>query len=166
MGALLIAAASFCSAQVPGATDSLFAQGNRMSNALIKNDYRSFAHYMHPKLMAAMGGRDSVASKMAREMKSQPMTFESVKLDSVSSFVKVGAELQATVRQHSVISVTPLRFAVSSTLICFSEDNGLHWTYVDASAKKMERIRRLIPNVSPKLVIGNGQQQVLTTPGQ
>lgn len=91
-------------AQVPVAADSLKAQGNRMGNALITGDYTTF-----------------IAG----------MSFQSVALDSLSAFVKSGTELQATIRQHTIVKSDQGRNMATSTLIGISADNGVHWKLVN-----------------------------------
>jgi hypothetical protein len=143
-------------AQVPAAADSLKAQAGRMVGALKSGDYTTFIHFIHPKVVEAAGGADALKQalqQMSRQFTMNGLSFQSIDLDSLSEFVKSGAQVQATIRQHTSMKQDQGRMVATSTLIGISADNGLHWKFVDTHNKTLEDVRQLLPNVSKALVI-------------
>ena len=50
------------------------------------------------------------------------------------------------------------KISTSSTLIGISDDKGKTWTFIDAAGKDLATLRKVIPNLSDKLVIPKMQQ--------
>jgi hypothetical protein len=143
-------------AQVPGAADSLRAQANRMVNGLITADYTTFIHYLHPKAVEVSGGADKLKQallQMSQQFSSSGLSFQSITVDSLSEFVKSGTQLQATIRQHTSMKMQQGRVVATSTLIGISDDNGVHWKFVDTHNQTLDNMRQLLPNLSKALVI-------------
>jgi hypothetical protein len=154
---VILCGSNFCSqAQAPGAADSLKAQASRMANGLISGDYGTFIHYLHPKVIEVSGGVAALKQtlvEMSRQLSTAGLSFQEVSLDSASAFIKKGAQLQATIRQHTTIKLQQGRSVATSTLIGMSVDNGLHWRFVDTNYKTMADMQKLLPNLSSELVI-------------
>lgn len=143
-------------AQAPHAADSLETQANRMVKGLLTGDYTTFIHYIHPKVIQISGGPDVLRQgiqQMTRQFSAAGLSFELIKIDSVSAIVKADLTYQATVRQHTTMKTQEGRMVATTTLIGMSSDNGLHWRFVDTNNKTMEQVRQLLPNVSEKLTI-------------
>jgi hypothetical protein len=160
---LMTAGVSYCSAQVPGASDSLRAQASRMANAFVTADYTTFLHYMHPKIVQISGGQQKMKetlTQMVTQMNTGGMTFSSVTVDSASAFIKTALTLQATIKQHTTVKLPSGRSMATSTLIGMSSDNGAHWKFVDTHNKTIEDMRKALPNLSAALVIPPTQPPV------
>ena len=143
-------------AQVSNATENLKTQANRMQSALLKGDYHTFAHYIRPMILGAMGGESKMArelTKSADDMKAKGMHVSRITFDAPSKLVKSGKEWQATMAQHTEIKGPNGRDVSTSTTIAVSEDNGVNWTFVDASDMPMDMIKKMLPNLSSALVI-------------
>jgi hypothetical protein len=160
---LLLATAQFSQAQIPGAADSLKAQATRMSKGLISGNYTAFLRYLHPKIVELAGGTDNMKqqlSLLSQQMASRGLIFQSVVVDSASNIIKSGETLQATIRQHTTIKMTPGRSVATSTLIGVSSDNGSHWKFVDTHNKTLNEVRQFLPELSTALVIPPTQPPV------
>lgn len=152
-------------AQVPAASQNIKAQATKMANALLAEDYKTFAKYTYPKILQAVGGADKMASMLSNgtvQMKSQGMSFSKIALEDPSKIVAVGKELQSTITQHLTIKASDGNLVTTSTLIAFSSDNGVNWTFVDASNKDPQTLKKMLPNLSPTIVIPAPQQPVRT----
>jgi hypothetical protein len=153
-GVILLSFFSLSSlAQIPGARDSLRAEAARMMNAFDMKDFQTYVRYMQPNQAASMGGPEALARRLASE--AEPgTTFETHATDTPSIFVRSGTEWQATLEQKTIVKSERSRIMFFSVLVCFSDDNGAHWTFVDANdGQHLDDLRKIIPNLSPKIVI-------------
>jgi hypothetical protein len=149
--------------QVIDASHILKQQANRMGQAFINGDYKTFAQFTYPKIVTMMGGGRNMAAELAqitKDMKVKSMTFSSITFGEVSKIIKCGNELQATLPQHTEIKLPDGRVVSTSTLIAISTDNGSSWTFCDTSNKDMNTIRKLLPNLCKAIVVPPQQQPV------
>jgi hypothetical protein len=131
-------------------------QAMKMAQALLKEDYRAFTKFTYPKLVQISGGYNEMATLIEKEisgMKKQGFKIDDIKVDSPSHIFRNGKELQCTVLQHLYMTVQSKKVMSTSSLIAFSSDNGLNWTFLDANNKAIETIRKIAPNLSPQIVI-------------
>jgi len=135
---------------------NLKAQADSMGQAFIAGNFKAFAGYTYPLILKTMGGPEkmiAVLTKSINDMKADGMSFRSVTFGEPSKIEKSGKELQATVPQHIEIGLSQGRLVTNSTLIAFSTDNGLNWTFVDTSNKDTATLRKVLPNLSPAITI-------------
>ena len=161
--ALLFIGATSMHAQVRGAADSLRNQASRMANALIKGDYNTFIHYIYPKVVQMSGGAENLKSILTQtfsQLASAGMSFQSVTVDSPTTIIKVGTQLQSTAQQHTTINMKQGHSIATTTLVCLSNDNGVHWKFVDANHKTADNMKQVIPNLSNAIVIPPQQAPV------
>lgn len=131
-------------------------QAMKMAQFLLKDDYRSFTRFTYPKLVQISGGYNEMATlieKEISEMKKQGFKIDDIKVDSPSHIFRNGKELQCTALQHLYMTVQNKRILSTSSLIAFSSDNGSNWTFLDANNKTIETIKKIVPNLSPQIVI-------------
>jgi len=150
-------------AQSKDATQNMKAQAGKMASAFLKDDYKTFARYTYPLIVKAMGGADKMAdvlSKGRAGMKAQGAIISNITFDEPSKIIKAGKELQATIPQHTEIKLTQGRLLNTSTLIAISEDNGANWTFIDTSNKDRQTLNKVLPNLSPSIVIPPAQPPV------
>ena len=163
LGFLLITALA-SNAQVKNAVDNLKQQAGDMGQAFVKEDYATFAKYMHPKVVQAAGGTakivEAVKMSMDQMKKSSGMSITKVVCDAPNKLVKSGNEWQSTLQQHTTIKVAGGRIVTTSTLIAVSTDNGVNWKFVDCNRKTMADIRKFLPNLSKDIVIPEQQAPV------
>ena len=131
-------------------------QADKMGQAFINGDYKTFSHYTDPKIVKMMGGENRMAqalTKIASDMSLKGMMFKSITFGDVSKIVKSGNELQCTVPQHTEIKLPSGRAISTSTLIAISTDGGSNWTFVDTSNKDISTIKKLLPQLSNAIMI-------------
>lgn len=140
----------------PGYAAVVRTQANEMGKAFIGGDYQTFVRYTYPQLVKVMGGEMMMMAqlkKMSDDMKAQGMSCKRISFGDVSPVVKSQNELQCTLSQQTEIVLASGGLITSSTLIAFSTDGGVRWTFMDTSNKDEATIRKLLPNLSRSIVI-------------
>jgi hypothetical protein len=152
---VLLGVAFSSTAQMVGASDSLRRQAMRMESSFIAGDIVSYVHYFPPKLIEVKGGWDSVVKRLVGSRNSMGnMKYDSVGLDTLSAFVNDSGLLQATLAEHTSVTIGHNRVVFKSTLICLSPDNGVHWTFVEPGDEGgIYQLRLWVPEISTKLTI-------------
>ncbi|MBO0934297.1 hypothetical protein [Fibrella aquatilis] len=139
-------------------------QATELAEALPRGQYQKVPLYTHPKIVSLMGGADKMVARMTEQtttMKQQGIRFVSASIGQPGPVVTVGKELQCVVPQTVVLQMPQQRVAQQSSLIAFSEDGGKRWVFIDTQPG-MERVRMVLPTISPKLVVPARQEpQVL-----
>lgn len=149
--------------QIKNASQNLKQQANQMGSAFVSSDYMTFARYTYPLILKSMGGATRMAdvlTKTTDDMKAKGMTFSNITFDEPSKIVKSGKELQATIAQHTEIKLSQGRLISTSTLIAVSTDKGVTWAFIDTSNKDMATLRKVLPNLSPSIIIPPQQPPV------
>jgi len=153
-------------AQAPGATAKLKAQAVKMGTSFLPKDFKSFSAYTNPAVLGMVGGRagkEQIMTGVTDGMKQRGMSFEDVSMGEPSGLMKSGKEWQATIPEYIIIATPQGKFRTTSTLIAISADNGDNWTFMDTSDKDIATIRKLLPNLSPSIVIPPRQPVVPVT---
>jgi hypothetical protein len=148
---------------IDDSTSNLKIQAQKMADAFIKEDYKTFVAYNYKPMVNGAGGAakmEQAITTMVNGMKAKGMSFLSISFDEPSTIVKSGTELQATIAQHTTIKLTQGKIVTTSTLIAISTDNGLNWTFVDTSNKDINLLRKAMPNLSPSITIPPPQAPV------
>lgn len=131
-------------------------QAMDMANALMKNDFSSFAKYMHPNIVTFAGGSEQMKAKMDsayRAMKRFNIRFKHYWIGHPGDVVKFKDELQAVLPQRSTL-VTPMgELAIETSMIVISRDNGKTWWFIDTNVYKEDKLKDILPGLSPELVI-------------
>ncbi|RXK83244.1 hypothetical protein [Filimonas effusa] len=159
---LVLFTASF--GQVKDAAANLKQQAANMGKALISGDLKTFVLYTYPSIVKSMGGAPKmieVVKKGIDEMKEKGINFEKVTFGEPAQMVMYGKEWQTTIAQHIEIKMPEGILQNTSTLIAISSDNGVNWTFVDASGKDITSLRKILPNLNPAIKIPPRQRPVL-----
>jgi hypothetical protein len=131
-------------------------QAMDMGSAFMKNDFATFSKYMHPNIIAFAGGRENMKSKMdsaATAMKNFGITFKRYWIGSPSEIINYKNELQSVLPISTTIK-TPLGEVIAETsMIVISTDNGKNWYFIDTNVYKLDKLKNVLPDISPKLVI-------------
>jgi hypothetical protein len=157
----VISTASY--SQVKEASQNLKQQVNKMAQAFISGDYKTFVSYTYKPIVQGTGGAAKMEqnlTKVVNDMKLKGMSFNAITFDEPSKIIKSGKELQATIAQHTDIKVPDGRAVSTSTLIAISTDNGINWTFIDTSNKDMATLRKALPNLSPLITVPPPQAPV------
>jgi len=131
-------------------------QAMDMGSAFMKNDFATFSKYMHPNIIAFAGGKEKMKTKMdsaAMTMKNFGITFKRYWIGTPSEIINYKNQLQSVLPISTTIK-TPLGEVLAETsMIVISTDNGKTWYFIDTNVYKVDKLKDVLPDLSPKLVI-------------
>ena len=131
-------------------------QAMDMGSALMKNDFATFVKYMHPNIIAYAGGKEQMKTKMDSVysgMKLFGVSFKRYSIGSPGAIVSYKDQLQAVLPEITTIK-TPLgELTVETSMIVISPDNGKNWWFIDTNVYKVDKLKNILPDISPQLVI-------------
>lgn len=136
--------------------NTIRSDAQKMGKALVEKDYDTYVNYTYPKLMKDMGGREKMKetiSKQMEDLEKQGIKILSVTYDEPSVIIKEKKELQATLPQHMQFESSNGKVTAQTTIIAVSQDDGMHWYFVDPGERDLETVRITLPNLSKKLVL-------------
>ena len=131
-------------------------QAMDMGSALMKNDFETFVKYMHPNVIAYAGGKEKMKTKMDSAysaMKLFGVSFKRYSIGSPGEIVSYKDQLQSVLPEITTIK-TPLgELTVETSMIVISPDNGKNWWFIDTNVYKVDKLKNILPDISPTLVI-------------
>ena len=131
-------------------------QGMEMGNALKKNDFNSFIKYMHPGIIEFAGGRERMKAKMDSAyltMKQFGVSFQRYWIGIPGPIIEHNNQLQAILPQGTIMK-TPFGIVTAeSSLLVISNDKGKSWWFIDTNVYKTDKLKNILPDLSPKLAI-------------
>jgi len=131
-------------------------QAMDMGSALMKNDFATFIKYMHPNIIAYAGGKETVKTKMDSAyaaMKLFGVSFKRYSIGSPGEIVTYKDQLQAVLPEISTIRTPMGELTVETSMIVISPDGGKNWWFVDTNVYKVDKLKGILPDISPKLAI-------------
>jgi hypothetical protein len=139
-------------------------QAMDMANALIKNDFNTFVKYMHPNIISFAGGQEKMKTRMDSAyaaMKQFGVTFKRYWIGNPGEIVAYKNSLQAILPQSTTL-ITPLgELTAETSMIVISPDKGKSWWFIDTNVYKADKLKNILPDLSPKLVIPPQKQPKL-----
>ena len=154
---------SLC-AEAQNLSTTIKVQAMDMGNAVIRNDFNSFVKYMHPNILAFSGGKENMKTKMDsayQMMKQFNVTFKRYWIGSPGEIVKYKNQLQAVLPESTILK-TPLgELTAETSMIVISNDNGKNWWFIDTNVYNSEKLKNILPDLSPMLVIPPGKKPKL-----
>ena len=144
------------SAQTQNLSTTIKVQAMDMASALMKNDFASFIKYMHPDIISYAGGKEKMKEKMDsvyNAMKLFGVSFKRYWIGTPSEIINYKDQLQAVLPEGTVVK-TPLgELTAETSVIVISPDNGKNWWFIDTNVYKVDQLKNVLPDISPKLVI-------------
>jgi hypothetical protein len=131
-------------------------QAMNMANALIKNDFPNFVKYMDPKIIEYVGGKEKLKATMdtgAIKMKQFGAAFKKILIGNPGEIISYKNQLQCVVPESTEIESILGSISAQTTLIAISIDKGKNWYFTDTNIYKEDKLKSLMPDLSPKLVI-------------
>ena len=127
-----------------------------MGNAVMRNNFNSFVKYMHPGIIAFVGGVENMKTKMDsayQAMKQFNVKFKRYWIGQPGEIVNYKNQLQAVLPQTTTLE-TPLgELSIETSMIVISNDDGKNWWFIDTNVYKADKLKNVLPDLSPKLVI-------------
>ena len=131
-------------------------QAMDLANALMKNDFTTFIKYMHPNIIEYAGGKEKMKTKMDSAysaMKLFNVSFKRYWIGTPGEIVKYKDQLQAVLPESTTMK-TPLgELTAETSVIVISPDKGKSWWFIDTNVYKEDKLKSILPDLSPKLVI-------------
>lgn len=131
-------------------------QAMEMGNAFMRNNFNDFVKYMHPEIIAFAGGRESMREKMDSAylaMKRFRVRFKRYWIGDPGEIVNHKGQLQALLPQSTTLITALGQITMETTMIVISNDKGKNWWFIDTNVYKSEKLKNILPDLSPRLVI-------------
>jgi hypothetical protein len=131
-------------------------QAMDMATAMMKNDFTTFSKYMHPDIISFVGGKEKMKTKMDSAyaaMKLFGVSFKRYWIGDPGEIVSYNNQLQSVLPESTVIK-TPLgELTAETSMIVISADKGKNWYFIDTNVYKVDKLKTILPGISPKLII-------------
>ena len=156
IGLAFLIASFYFSASAQNLSTTIKVQAMDMATALMKNDFTTFVKYMHPNIIAFAGGKAQMKIKMDsayQAMKLFDVKFTKYWIGDPSEIVNYKDQLQAVLPESTTLK-TPLgELTAETSMIVISPDKGKNWWFIDTNVYKADKLKNILPDISPKLVI-------------
>jgi len=131
-------------------------QAMDMSRALIKNDFDVFIKYIPDKIIDYAGGKETMRSKMdsaSVAMKNFGVSFKQILIGNPGKIIHYRDQLQSVLPQTTTLKTILGEMTAETSLIAVSGDNGKTWKFVDTNIYQVDKMKSVLPDLSPELVI-------------
>jgi hypothetical protein len=135
---------------------SLTNEANKMADLYKSGDYKRYIKFILPVYIKAVGGEErmiGILNSQATQLQNANSYINRIFFTEQSEILTVKNELQCTVLQNAELKSDKARVITHSTLIAISTDNGKTWEFMDTSNVDESVIRKLLPNLSPSIII-------------
>ena len=127
-----------------------------MSRALIAKKSSVFLQFMHPSMVKLAGGKAqlSVITDSALTVFEQfGGKISKINYGNPSEVVEYKKTMQSVLPQSTFLTSPLGDVELSSSLIAISTDKGANWTFIDTNLFGIDKIKSVMPDISPLLVI-------------
>lgn len=124
-------------------------------------NYPEYIKYVHPKIVAMMGGKQkmvTVLKKTMKDMEEKGISFIEMNCGEPSPVISTKATLQCVVPQHIQLKTEGGKLLTTGYLIAISSNNGKTWHFIDSSSKTLEELKETFPDLSSQIVIPERSQ--------
>ena len=146
----------FSPSKAQNLSTTIKVQAMDMASALMKNDFTTFVKYMHPNIIAYAGGKDKMKTKMDSAYETMQLfgvSFKRYWIGTPGEIVEYKDQLQAVLPESTTMK-TPLgELTAETSVIVISPDKGKNWWFIDTNVYKADKLKNILPDISPKLII-------------
>ena len=131
---------------------SLMNDAEEMAEAFKTNNFEKFASYMHPKLIAKIGGKESFINglkKIIRDFEAKTLTMVEYTIKSPTQLIEQDSNVFTIMKTVTVIKVGNENITQETGLLGISENNGKDWKFIRVETK--ESIKPFFPNIIDKV---------------
>jgi hypothetical protein len=118
-------------------------------------DYESIIKYSLPEIIELMGGKEAAKtsiSAMYKSMNEQGLVFEKAEILEVSDIVKEQGQSRCTVKSYNEMTMTGQRLKSTSYLLGIYNDEGEHWTFIEAKQLQTPQlVNQILPDFETSL---------------
>ncbi|HEV8506488.1 MAG TPA: hypothetical protein VGQ53_13845 [Chitinophagaceae bacterium] len=139
-------------------------QAMDLGSALMKNDFETFVKYMHPNVIAYAGGKEKMKAKMDSAYAAAKLfgvSFKRYSIGTPGEIVIYKDQLQTVLPEITTIKTPMGELTVETSMIVISPDGGKNWWFIDTNVYKVEKLKSILPDISPQLVIPPQKQPKL-----
>ena len=147
---------------------SIKAQAMEMANALVSRDYKAFVQHMHPSIVAFAGGPQKLIGNMdsaGTVMKQFGIVFKKIFIGNPGQVIQYKDQLQCVVPQSTDMQSSFGEMHAETSLVAISKDQGKTWYFIDTNVYQADKLKSILPDLSPNLQIP-AQKQPTFTPAQ
>jgi hypothetical protein len=160
----LIVLLAFQSMEQPIQT-TIKTQALDMARSLIRNDFNAFSKYIHPAILEMAGGRENLKNNMDSAnsaMKQFRVQFKKILIGNSGEVISYPNQLQCVVPENTDM-LTPMgEINLETSLIAISTDQGKNLYFIDTNVYKADKLKKVLPGLSPNLVIPPQKQPEIT----
>jgi len=132
------------------------ANAREMAALLTSGKFHECVQYIHPVRLQSVGSEEGMIKKL--NVENEPLfargaSVKAIYYEQPSKIVSNNGELQCTIPQHMELTSVKGRVITHTTLLAISNDNGKSWKFVDASNFDMASLRKMYPNLSPRITL-------------
>ena len=127
-----------------------------MARAVLDKNVDKLVTYMPAKLVADAGGKEKLMiarDTLNKYMKQFGAEIKRVTIGDPGKIITYKKQLQSVVPQTTEMKFMASKVILETSLIAISEDNGLHWYFVDTTIYHGEKLKLSLPDLSPEIVI-------------
>ncbi|OQP58829.1 hypothetical protein A3860_39350 [Niastella vici] len=132
------------------------ASAREMTALLSTGKNHECLQYIHPARLQAAGSDENMIKKLNAQnekLLAEGAVIKATYYEQPSKIVRNNGELQCTIPQHTELTTAKGRVITHTALLAISKDNGKSWKFVDASNFDMASLRKLYPNLSPRITL-------------
>jgi hypothetical protein len=136
-----------------------------MGKALIGKNSETFITYMHPTMILLAGGKEKlrvIADSALTVFEQFGGRISKINYGNPSEIIEHKKMLQSVLPQSTFLTSPFGDVELSSSLIAISKDNGKSWKFIDTNLFSIGKIKAIMPDISPKLVIPKQQAPKFT----
>ena len=135
---------------------SLKEQGNKMANAAVTSDYKTLLRFTHPAVIKMMGGAEKAQQVIAKGMnaaKASGVSFEKAGVGAPQQLIVGKTNIQCLMPQTVEMKMGYNKIESVTHLFCITYNSGKDWYFVDVGRGNEAQVRKLLPEMSAKLVV-------------
>lgn len=151
-------------AQAQNLATTIKVQAMDMGSAVMRNDFSALSKYMHPAIISFAGGKEVLKTRMDSAysfMNRFGVSFKRYWIGSPGPIIKHKNQLQAVLPQSTTMKTPMGELTAETYWIVISPDKGKNWWFIDTNVYQADKLKKILPDLSPKLVIPPGKEPKL-----
>lgn len=137
------------------------AAADSMTNAFLKKDFTTFAHFNNTRLLDMLGGETGFVEFLEKQIELlKDVNFTEMKTGRIIRVLVFNGTHQCIIEQQSELSMDGMVISSVSHLVGLSADGGVNWRFADANNGTKEEFASIMPELSPAMIIPKKKQEM------
>ncbi len=137
------------------------AAADSMTNAFLKKDFTTFAHFNNTRLLDMLGGESGFVEFLEKQIELlKDVNFKEMKTGRIIRVLAFNGTHQCIIEQQSELSMEGMVISSVSHLVGLSADGGVNWRFADANNGTKEEFASIMPELSPAMIIPKKKQEM------